>query len=262
MRGFLIALGRAARRTLSLVGQVARLNVLLALALLSPRRLNFRLILRLTASQARFTGLEAVPLVGACAVLVGGLAVVQTFGLLAGLADATIGKLLVGIIVREFGPLLVAVVLIGRSGTAIATEVGAMSLSGELDALKAFRIGELDFIVLPRALGMILATFSLIVFFDAAGILGGFGAASLLKDVSLSGLRELLLYSLTNADLAVTAVKAVVFGHAVAVLACVYGLRVRGSSTELPKAVTRAVVASMGVVLALDTAITAAFYML
>jgi len=137
-----------------------------------------------------------------------------------------------------------------------------MRLSGEMEALQAYRIDPLDFVILPRMAATVVSLFVLIVLFDVVGILGGFGIAVLVKDISFPLLRSRVMSALTNTDLAVTAFKALLFGQAVALLSCHYGLGVRHSPTELPQAVTRAVVASMVSVLALDSALTAAFYLL
>jgi phospholipid/cholesterol/gamma-HCH transport system permease protein len=254
--------GRGTLGVLMVVGQVTRLNLGLMGKLLRLPRLNLGLIGRIMLTQVRFSGLQALPLVAGCAALVGAVSIMQTLNLLTGLADEMIGSLLVAIIVRELGPLIAAAVLIGRSGTAMATELGSMRLSGEFEALKAYRIDMLDFVILPRVVAMVLSMFALIVCFDVIGVLGGFGIAVLLKDISFALLRARVVSALTNADLAVTVLKAVAFGQAVGVLCCHYGLRVRQSPTELPQAVTRAVVASIGSVLALDSLITAAFYLL
>ncbi len=255
-------LGRVAARSSALVGQVYRLHAALITKLRSPRGLNIELVRRLTLNQVLFSGVQAVPLIAASATLIGGVAIMQTVSLLSGLAYELIGQILVGIIVREIGPLIAAVVLIGRSGTAMATEIGSMRLNGEWDALKAYRIDPVDFVILPRVAGMVASMFCMVVCFDVLGILGGCGMALLMKGISSAQLLSRVGSALTNADLAVTLLKALVFGELVATLSCIYGMRVHGSPTELPRAVTRAVVACMVGVLVLDSLITAAFYIL
>ncbi|MBI3551650.1 MAG: ABC transporter permease [Elusimicrobia bacterium] len=262
MRARVMILGRGAVSILALVGRVFKLHAALAAKLRVLPSLNLGLLGRLTLNQIRFTGVQAVPLIAASATLIGGVSIMQTVTLLTGVADDLIGAILVGIIVREIGPLIAAAILIGRSGTAMATEIGSMRLSGEMDALKAYRIDPVDFVILPRVVGMVTAMFCLVICFDVLGVLGGFGMVLLLKDISVPQLLGRVGSALTNADLAVTVLKAVVFGQAVSVLSCHYGMSVRHSPTELPQAVTRAVVACMISVLALDSAITVAFYLL
>ena len=262
MERILAETGRAARDLLAFVGGVSRLAAALAFKLLKLARLNLRLFGKVALNQVRFSGVGAVPLVALVAAFIGGVAIIQSFNRLTGLAPDLIGTLLVTIIVRELGPLITAVILIGRSGTAIAAEIGSMRLNGEIEALKAYRIDPVDFVVLPRVLGMILAMFSLLVVFDLFGILGGFGIAAMLQDISFSLLESRVLSALTNADIVFSVLKALLFGSAISILPSYFGLAVRKSPTELPQAVTKAVVASMACVVFLDGAIAAAFYLL
>lgn len=262
MKRALLVAGRGARDLLSFVGSVARLAAALGLKMLGFPRLNLRVLGKVTLTQVQFSGLEAAPLVAVIAASVGAVSIIQSFNRLTSLAPDMIGLLLATVVVRELGPLVTAVILIGRSGTAMATELGSMRLSGETEALRAFRIDPVDFVILPRVVGMVLSLFSLIVLFDLMGILGGYWIALLIQDVSFSLLRGRVMSALTNADIVVSVLKALVFGSAIAVLSCHFGLRVRKSPTELPQAVTKAVVASMLTVVLLDGLVAAAFYLL
>src|SRR5581483_8519537 len=129
-------LGHALTRVLAHIGNVADLVRALIATVLRLQRLNLRLLGKIATAQVRFTGLQAVPLVGALAAAIGAVGILEFVTLLTGLADDLIGKLLVTIVIREMGPLITAVVLIARSGTAMATELGSMRLDGELDALR------------------------------------------------------------------------------------------------------------------------------
>lgn len=261
MHRTLMIAGRRARRLLAHLGSLSRLQLKLARSSLALGRLNLRLIGKIACNQILFTGLEAAPLVAVIAASIGAVSIIQSANLLTGLADDLIGALLVSVIVRELGPLVAAVILIGRSGTAMATELGSMRLSGEIEALKAYRIDPLDFVILPRVLGMVLSLFALTVLFDLVGVLGGFGISLLIKSISFALLKSRVMSALTNGDLVLSALKALLFGEAIAVLSCYFGLRVQQSPTELPQAVTRAVVASMTCVILLD-GLAAAFYLL
>jgi phospholipid/cholesterol/gamma-HCH transport system permease protein len=261
MIGFACRIGGMARAFFSLTGGLALFygGILSRAAL--PHRLNLRLLGKISINQVYFTGLQALPLVGGIATLIGGVAIIQSFSLLTGLADSLIGTLLVSIVVRELGPLITGVILVGRSATAMATELGSMRLRGEVEILEAHRIDPFAFIVLPRVLAAVLSTFLLIIVFDLMGILGGFAITLLLADISFSLLQSRVLAALTNADLVASGVKAVLFGQAVAVPACFYGLRVSRSSTELPQAVTKSVVFSLAALFLLDICVAAAFYL-
>ncbi|MBI4348568.1 MAG: ABC transporter permease [Elusimicrobia bacterium] len=260
MRGFLRRLGRRVLGFLGHVGSLARLELALARRLVPPARYNVRLCAKITLTQARFSGLHAAPLLAALGAMIGAVGILQFMTILTGVADELIGSLLVTIIVREMGPLIAAVLLIGRSGTAMATELGTMRLGGELEALAAYRIDPVAFILLPRVAGMVLAMFASIVLFDVTGLLGGSVIAVALQDLSFALLRSRVAAALTPADFVMTAAKALLFGQTIALLSCYFGLQVRRSPTELPQAVTRAVVTSLAAVFAGDAILAAASY--
>src|SRR3954454_9265144 len=119
-------------------------------------------------------GADAVPIVLLINFLVGfvmafqGAVQLKQFGANIFVAD------LVGLsICRELGPLMTAIILCGRSGAAFAAEIGSMKVSEEIDALRTMGFGPMRFLVLPRAIGLILVLPLLTLLGDAVGILGG-----------------------------------------------------------------------------------------
>ncbi len=112
--------------------------------------------------QILFTGVEAVWLVVVIAVLAGISVVVQAQVWLARFGQTELlGAILVTVIIRELGPLLVNFVVIGRSGTAICTELANMKVRQEVEVLDAQGVDPIIYLVLPRILGMIISVFSL-----------------------------------------------------------------------------------------------------
>lgn len=255
-------LGRAVRRFLEVRGDLAwlvgrSLRDLLGLDLKRAPVLREQMVL-----QVRFTGMEALLLVSAVGLGLGAVTVIQAFTQLSALgAERYLGPLLVLIVIRELGPLLAAILVIGRSGTAIAAELASMQLNGEVAALEAFGVNPHQYLMLPRALGMILSLFALLCCFDAAALAGGFLVAKLKFGLPLQAFLDAIAGTLVNADLALTALKAFLFGGAIAYHAAYCGLAVRHSSTEIPQAVTRAVVASLGVIFFFDGLIAALVYL-
>lgn len=262
MRRLLTRLGRWFLGGLGHVGNLSSMARALLLRIPRLGEVDLRLLLKITLDQTRFSGTQAVPLIAAIATILGAVSIIQSFSILSGLADDLVGAFLVGLIVREMGPLVTAVVLIGRSGTAMATELGSMRLNGEIDALRAHRIDPLAFVVLPRMLGGMLSMLLLCAVFDLMGILGGFAASMPLMDISFTLLRGRVLSALTNQDLVLTAAKAALFGGATAFISCYFGLRVQRSPTELPRAVTSAVVTCLGVLFLADGLLAALVYLL
>lgn len=75
-------------------------------------------------------------------------------------------------VIRELGPLLTAFIVVGRSGTAIATELGNMSVNREVTALRLMGIPISRFVIMPRMVGMVVSMICLTLYFDVVAILG------------------------------------------------------------------------------------------
>ncbi|HBL17717.1 MAG: hypothetical protein A2X36_02965 [Elusimicrobia bacterium GWA2_69_24] len=262
MRGLLGYFGRSARETLSHIGGIVLLGWRTAGAAAHLRAPNLPLVWKVVLLQVRFSGLQAVPLVAGISLVLGAATIFQAFDLLGHLADNYIGGLLFGVVVSELGPLTAAVVLIARSGTAMATELGSMKLNGEIEALQSFCVSPTAFVVFPRVLGAVLALGGLIVVFDLLGLVGGFGVAMLVMDLSFPVVQERVLTAMSNGALAGSVLKAGLFGSAIALICCHYGLSLRRSPTELPKAVTQAVVWALVSVFLLDGLVMVAGYLI
>ena len=258
---FLARLGAPVRGFLEFLGDQAHLVL---------RTLRHALLLRFdqlavvgaqVQLQTRFTGLDALWLISGTALLLGAVTLIQAFSQLSGLgAENYIGALMVLIILRELGPLLTAVLVIGRSATAIAAELGAMQLNGEVDALAIHGVNPYQYLLLPRWLGVLVSVFALVVFFDAAALGGGFLVAKLKYGVTFGFFMDSVRQTLSNRDFAATLLKILFFSGAITFHACHFGLGIRRSQTEIPQAVTKTVVSALVAVFTIDGLIAALFY--
>lgn len=259
--GFLARLGAPARRFLVFLGDQAHLLLQTLRYALTLRLDQLPLVGAQARLQIRFTGLDALLLTCGTALLLGGVTLIQAFSQLSGLgAENYIGLLMVLIIIRELGPLLTAVLVIGRSGTAIAAELGTMQLNGEVDALAAHGVNPYQYLLLPRWLGVSISIFALMVFFDASALAGGLLVARLKHGVTLGFFMDSVRDALMNRDLAATLLKVALFGGAITFHACHYGLGIRRSQTEIPQAVTKTVVSALVAVFLLDGLVAAFLY--
>ncbi|HNX93540.1 MAG TPA: ABC transporter permease [Holophaga sp.] len=253
--------GARTRRILASVGSAAWLAVQVFRASLRIRTDQVGLIYAVTRMQVRFTALDALALTLFTALLLGGITLLQVFSQLSGFgAENYLSQLMARLVLRELGPLLVAIVVIGRSGTAIAAELASMRLNGEIDALCAMGVNPLQFVLAPRVVGGMISMFTLIICFDAAALLGGFFVARLRLPLSLSFYLNALGSAIGGKELAITLLKGLVFGGTVPLLCASYGLRVRTSPTEIPQAVTKAVVASLLAVFLSGALLSVAIY--
>lgn len=199
------------------------------------------------ARQVLFTGYEATRFISMIALLVGVAVVLQTQVALARLGQsALIGPILVTVIVRELGPLLTNFVVIGRSGTAMTTELANMKVNGEVSMLDALGLDPFHYLVIPRVIGAAVSIFCLTILFIAVSFLSGF-AMGLLMGAETGPPDQFvrsLFRALTPADVANLLVKSFVPGLLMGAICCTEGLGVGHAITEVPQAATRAVVRS------------------
>jgi phospholipid/cholesterol/gamma-HCH transport system permease protein len=214
---------------------------------------------RVTVRQIFFTGFEALPLVSVIALMVGATIIVQA-QLNAELPAEILGMLLVAVVLREVAPLVTAIVVAGRSGTAIATELGNMKANQEVLGLVSLGIDPHRFIVLPRLLGVIASVLVLTVYFGALAIVGGVVAGALLGRFSFGALRGGFMAALLPLDLPLFLLKGSGLGVIVGWLSCHFGLEVGTSPTEVPQRASQAVVFSMLACVGFNTVVTILFY--
>jgi phospholipid/cholesterol/gamma-HCH transport system permease protein len=201
--------------------------------------------LRVLINQIRFTALQATGLVTFLAAILSFLVISQTIRQL-GRVGATdlIGTVIVVAVIRELGPLLTALIVVSRSGTAIAAEMATNRVMGEVTALEAMGIDPYIYLVLPRMLGAVASVAALMILFDAVALTSGFLAARM-SGMHFPRYSSVVLATLSAKDVWLTLAKGLVFGAAVALFPSYHGLAVRAGPTEIPQAVTRGVVATI-----------------
>lgn len=213
--------------------------------------------------QIYFTGVQALALAGVVAMLVGFAVVLQARIWLTELGQsAFLGPILVKVIVRELAPLLVGVIVIMRSGSAIATELGSMTVRGEVRLLQTLGIDPLRYLVLPRIAGLVVAVVCLNILFTVTAFATGY-LASLLTSVQAADPLDFtsdVLVSLRAVDVASPFAKSVLAPLAIGAICCHVGLACGGASTEIPKAATRALASSMIVLFTVCVLVSAVSY--
>jgi phospholipid/cholesterol/gamma-HCH transport system permease protein len=201
---------------------------------------------RVALQQLRFTAVQAIPLVAAVAACLGATVTLEAHARAAQLGlSETVARTLGILVVRDAGPLLAAVIVTARSGTAIAAEVATSRLLGETDALAGMGIDLVQFYVIPRIIGVAVATALLTVYFVAITLGVAVAIASLRGIATVSAYTETLRGVLRPDDLFWSAVRGGAFGAGVAWISAAVGLRGRGGQADIPRAVTRAAVRSI-----------------
>lgn len=162
-------------------------------------------------------------------------------------------------ILRELGPLLAAILVAGRSGSAMAAELGVMRLTEELDALSAMGISRTLRLVLPKIVALGLGLPLLIIWTDAIGLLGGMITAHMELGISLVSFIHGIPAAVPVINLILGLVKGVVFGIVIALIACHFGLRIQPNTQSLAKETTNAVVTAITAVIFVDAVFAIAF---
>lgn len=203
------------------------------------------------ARQIHFTGVQALPYVSVVALLFGAVVVTQALALL-GPDNEVVLKAVVWGGIRELGPLVTALLIIVRSGVAIAAEVALMRLrSGMSDELWR-EIDHEEEVVLPRVLGVAVSAAMLVAYFQSFAIL----AALLASAVTLGSTPEAELeHFLTGAvwwQVPLSVLKGFIFGAGIGAISCYHAMHIRDDISAVPKAVVAACIGSLSFVIAAD----------
>jgi phospholipid/cholesterol/gamma-HCH transport system permease protein len=254
----LAAVGRQATRGLLFLGEISLLIFQAFRESLTVFRRGVRPVFRVYLKQVYFTGVEALAIVVALFLIIAIVIITQIISF-AGVGSAPLtGKVLAWIVVRELGPLLTAVIVIARSGAAIAAEMATMKLNGEIDVLDSLGIPPARYLILPRIFGVTTAILVLTLYAEVVAVAGGFLAASLGWGIPLEKYNQGIIPFLTLREIGVSFLKSLIFGLFVSATCCRQGLSVRESLTQVPQAATKGVMRSLLLVFLLDVVILAA----
>jgi phospholipid/cholesterol/gamma-HCH transport system permease protein len=207
-----------------------------------------RAVRKAVARQVLVIGVEPLWFVGAVAVFVGISVVVQlTFWTGEAGQSQLLGPLLVAVVARELGPLLINLIVIVRSGSAMTTELGVLRINGEVRALEAQGSDPFTHLVLPRVLGMAVATFCLTIAFILVAFASGYVFAAWMG----KGSRDLFLFvdtvssAVQPKDVLNILAKSLVPALFASASCCIGGLGVGASVTDIPPATQRALTRSV-----------------
>ena len=218
-----------------------------------PKSLNLRDV-GLTIERA---GADAAPIVLLINFLMGFVMAYQSAAQLKQFGASIYVADLVGVsMTRELGPLMMAIIICGRSGAAFAAELGTMTVSEEVDALRTLGFLPLPFLVIPRMLGLILLAPILVLMADAIGILGGALVASLTLDITPGSFLIQLQSAVKASDILSGMIKGTVFCAAIALISCQQGLATTGGAEGVGRRTTSAVVSILFTLILLDALFT------
>jgi phospholipid/cholesterol/gamma-HCH transport system permease protein len=202
-------------------------------------------------------GNRSVPIVVLTALFAGGLMTLQAgpfvkrFGA-TGIAGWGAGYA----VLREIGPILIALMFSGRVGANNTAELATMTVTEQLDGLRALAIDPVRFLVVPRVLAMIVMLFALTAIGDLVALIGAAIVGRAMLGIGWSTMYHSFADNLAPYDFLHGIYKSIAFGAAIAVSSCYFGVTVRGGAVGVGRAVNAAVVAAAVSIMLLDFFLT------
>ena len=209
--------------------------------------------LRLLTPQFYEVGVRSLPIVTVTGLFVGLILAVQTFVQFEAVGLASyLGSVINMSVVRELGPVLAGVMLAGRVGGALTAELGTMYVTEQIDALRTMGTDPVRYLIVPRFLACVLLTPFLTAYADLAGVFGGYFVSVWVFDVSGSLYWRYSAEAMELWDVWCGLSKSVLFGGAIAMVACYKGFHCRRGAAGVGRACTEAFVASFVAILTID----------
>jgi phospholipid/cholesterol/gamma-HCH transport system permease protein len=205
-------------------------------------------------------GVKSVAITGITAFVTGGVLALQTaYSLEAFGGKNFVGRIVSLSLVRELGPILTALMVAGRVGSGITAEIGSMTVTEQVDALRAMAVSPIRRLVVPRVLAVLLMMPVLTAIADVLGILGGMGIAVLEIRMTAQDYITSIWQQLSISDIFSGLGKTVFFGLEIAAIGCYNGLQVEGGAAAVGRATTRTVVLASISILISDFFLTKLF---
>ena len=160
------------------------------------------------------------------------------------------------IMLLEFSSSIMCLILAGKVGSNIASEIGTMRVTQQIDALEIMGVNSASYVILPKIVGMLTMIPLLVVFSTTSGIIGAYATAFIGHIITPAHLTEGIQYDFNQWYFWMGVIKSFFFAFVIATVSAFYGYRVEGGSVEVGKASTDAVVSSSMLVLFSDLFLT------
>ncbi|MBF0522682.1 MAG: ABC transporter permease, partial [Candidatus Omnitrophica bacterium] len=155
---------------------------------------------------------------------------------------------------------LTALIVAGRIGAGITAEIGTMTVTEQVDALKAFAVNPVKYLVVPRFLALIVMLPFLTILADLVGMMGGFVICVYKLGISPALYFTMITQALSAKDIVTGLIKTISFGSIIALVGCREGLNVKAGAEGVGKATTMSVVISFILIIVADCIFTTMFY--
>jgi len=203
--------------------------------------------------QADTIGVGSLPITILTGFFLGGVLALQSASTLTQFgAAAFTGQLVSFSMIKEIGPVVTALMVSGRNASGMASELGSMIVTEQIDAMRALGTDPLKKLVMPRIVATVIMMFFLVILSDGVGILGGGLVSVFMLGQDGSQYFHTSYQSLEFPDILQGLVKPIFFGFIIATIGCYYGMKTRGGTQGVGRATTQAVVMSSILIISTD----------
>ena len=207
--------------------------------------------------QSEIIGFGSVPIVILTGFFTGGVLALQSAATLSAFgATAVTGRLVSLTMIRELGAVLTGIMVSGRNASSIASELGSMVVTEQIDAMRALGVDPMRKLVTPRIFSCIAMLLFLTIIANAFGIAGGAAVTVFLNHQNGTQYFHEAYESLHYADIIQGLVKPLFFGYILGSIGCFYGMRTTGGTEGVGRSTISAVVTSSVLIIAVDFLIT------
>lgn len=221
---------------------------------------RFPVELRLWAEQVFQLGFKSLTITNVTLLFTGMVLAIQTaYSLAAYGGKSFVGDIVALSVVRELGPVLTALMVAGRVGAGITAELGSMTVTEQVDALRALGADPVRKLVVPRVAALVVSLPVLTVLADTVALFGGMVMGVVEVGQTRSYYMTHTLQALTVADVISGVGKTVFFAFFIGIIACHNGLSARGGADGVGRATTNTVVTSSIAVIISDFFLTKLF---
>jgi phospholipid/cholesterol/gamma-HCH transport system permease protein len=207
--------------------------------------------------QMDIIGVGSLPVVLITGFFIGAVMVLQTATQFARFGQTSLtGDAVSTALVRELGPTITGLLVAGRNSSGMASELGSMLVTEQVDAMRAMGTDPVRKLVAPRVFATILMLPLLVAMSDLIGLVGGFFVSLLTLHLNSVEFWHRAIHTLDFSDLMQGLTKPLFFGFIIATVGCYKGLSVKGGTQGVGRATTQAVVISSVAIIATDVVLT------
>ena len=243
---------------IKLVEAIGKYFFMLGNAFRLPEKRN--VFIKLTIREIFDLGISSIGLVSFLSLFMGAITALQTFSNLQGstipVPDSYIAYATKSILVLEFAPTIISVILAGKVGSYIASSIGTMRVSEQIDALEVMGINTQSFLILPKIVASLLFNPILIMIGIIFGVAGGYLAGEITGSWASSDYIDGIQDPFDDFMYTYAFIKTLVFAFIIATVPAYYGFYVKGGSLEVGRASTKAVVWSCILIFILNLILT------